>query len=434
MRTFSLGSDRYTRSYWLLSSIGGIFVEGADTSNRKDGGVKKAQRLSVIEEGSVVTPGRKRKLSFKSEACGDDVFESPVVKKLKEEDETESDVDTMNLSLLSDVCQQAKELNSQDETTSSPTQTPGSTPSPPTHNEPHQSSPKIPPQNTSSATSQPIRSCVITGNCPQENKTTGSSNCSKENSVEPNNVGSHNENSDAQNVEDDKTDVQEAQSYVNSQQPTMAYLSNGSVVYSTMPPQGSVQYVIPQQGGYMIQDPSTGAVTGDSALQYLQAGQLIQGPDGVQYLAVQNNMMSSLAQSHNLAYIQMENGEQQLCVINNGGVIGNNETTTLDISDGAVYSMSVPMMEAMNNEVECMPYRHDILLLMLEMSMQCQPTQEEKDTGPSLEELLSQVNPSEFMCVYKINIQCKRVIGRNLGYTYNQSDLVFFKLHIFKII
>ena len=74
MRTFSLGSDRYTRSYWLLSSIGGIFVEGADTSNRKDGGVKKAQRLSVIEEGSVVTPGRKRKLSFKSEACGDDVF------------------------------------------------------------------------------------------------------------------------------------------------------------------------------------------------------------------------------------------------------------------------------------------------------------------------------------------------------------------------
>ena len=169
--------------------------------------------ISVIEEGSGVTPGRKRKLYFKSEACEDDVFESPVVKKLKEEDEIESDVVIMNLSLLSDMCQ-----------------------------------------------------------------------------------------------------------------------------------------------------------------------------------------------SHNLAYIQMENGDQQLCMINNGGVIGNNETTTIDISDGAVYSMSVPMMEATNNEVERMPYRHDILLLMLEMSMQCQPTQEEKDTGPSLEELLSQVNPSEFMCVYKIKI------------------------------
>ena len=71
------------------------------------------------------------------------------------------------------------------------------------------------------------------------------------------------------------------------------------------------------------------------------------------------------------------------CVfINNGGVIGNNKTTTLDINDGAVYSMSVPMMEATNNEVERIPYRYDILLLMLEMSMQCQPTQEEKDTGP----------------------------------------------------
>ena len=400
MRTFSLGSDRYTRSYWLLSSSGGIFVEGADTSNRKDGSVKKPHKLSVIEEGSVVTPGRKRKLSAKTEVYGDDVFESPVGKKLKEEDETESDVDTMNLSLLSDVCQQAKELNSQDEATSSPTQTPVSSPSPspPTHNEPHQSSPDIPPQNSSGITSQPIRSCVITGNCTPENKVTGSNNYSKENSIEPNNVGSHNQNSDTQNVEDDNTDTQEAQSCVNSQQPAMAYLSNGSVVYSTMP-QSSVQYVIPQQGGYMIQDPSSGAVTGDSAVQYLQAGQLIQGPDGVQYLAVQNNMMSSVAQSHNLAYIQMENGEQQLCVINNGGVIGNNETTTLNISDGAVYSTSVPMMEAMNNEVECMPYRHDILLLMLEMSMQCQPTQEEKDTGPSLEELLSQVNSSEFVCI-----------------------------------
>ena len=166
--------------------------------------------ISVIEEGSVVTPSWKRKLSFKSEACGDDVFESPVVKKLKEEDETESDV---NLSLLLDMCQ-----------------------------------------------------------------------------------------------------------------------------------------------------------------------------------------------SHNLAYIQMENGEQQLCVINNGWVIGNNETTTLDISDGAVYSMSVLMMEAMSKEVKCIPYQHDILSLMLEMSMQCQPTEEEKDTGLSLEELLSQVNPSEFMCAHKIKI------------------------------
>ena len=84
MRTFSLGSDRYTTPYWLLSSIGGIFVEGADKSNWKDDGVKN--HISVIEEGSVVTPGRKRKLSFKSEACGDDIFRSPVVKKLKEED------------------------------------------------------------------------------------------------------------------------------------------------------------------------------------------------------------------------------------------------------------------------------------------------------------------------------------------------------------
>lgn len=403
MRTFSMGSDRYTRSYWLLSSSGGIFVEGADTSNRKDSNIRKPQRLSVIEEGSVVTPGRKRKPSVKSEACGDDVFESPVVKKLKEEDETESDVDTMNLSLLSDVCQQAKELNSQDEATSSPTQTPASSPSslPPTHNEPGSSSPNFPPQNTDGTASQPIRSHVITGHCPQENnKTTDSNNCSKENSVEPcTDSGMHNQASGTPNAEENKTDVEAAQSstHMDSQQPAVAYLSsNGSLVYSTMP-QGSVQYVIPQQGGYMIQDPSTGAVSGDSAVQYLQAGQLIQGPDGVQYLAVQpNNMIPSVPQSHNLAYIQMENGEQQLCVINNGGVIGNNETTALNISDGTVYSMSVPMMEAMNSEVECIPYRHDILLLMLEMSMQCQPAQEEKDTGPSLEELLSKVNPSEF--------------------------------------
>ena len=399
MRTFSVGSDRYTRSYWLLPSAGGIFVEGADTSYGKDGGVKKPQRLSVIEEGSVVSPDRKRKLSVKNEPNGDDVFEEPVAKKLKEEDETESDVDTMNLSLLSDVCQQAKELNSQDEATSSHTQTPASSPSPspPTHNEPHPSSPDIPPQNTGSATSQPVRSCVITGHSSEENKVE-SNNSSKENSAEPPTDNNVDQASETPSKEDDKADEQTAQSsaYVNSQQPAMAYLSNGSLVYSTMQ-QGSVQYVIPQQGGgYMIQDPSTGAVTGDSALQYLQAGQLIQGPDGMQYLAVQNNVLPSVPQSHNLAYIQMENGEQQLCVINNGGVIGNNETT-LNINDGTVYSMSVPLMEAMNNEVECVPHRHDILLLMLEMSMQCQPAQEEKNTGPSLEELLSQVDPGEFV-------------------------------------
>lgn len=389
MRTFSLGSDRYTRSYWLLPSSGGIFVEGADTSSLKSGNVNKPQRLSVIEEGSGVTPERKRKVSVKNEASGDDVFEAPAVKKLKEEDEAESDVDTMNLSLLSDVCHQAS--NSQDEDGSSHTQTPASSPSLslPTHNEPHPSNPDCSPQSKDGA--QPIRSCVITGNCHQDNRT--SSNCSKENSAEPSteNIGIHKQTSASPNMEGNNTDVQT----VNAQEPTVAYLSNGSLVYSTMP-QGSVQYMIPQQGGYMIQDASTGAVNGDSAVQYLQAGQLIQGPDGVQYLAVQNNMMSSVPQSHNLAYIQMENGEQQLCVINNGGVIGNNEAT-LNISEGAVYSMSVPVMEAMNNEVECIPHRHDIMLLMLEMSMQYQPTKEEKDTGPSLEELLSQVNPGELM-------------------------------------
>ena len=128
-----MGSDRYTRSYWLLPSAGGIFVEGADTSSRRDGSVKKPQRLSVIEDkADVVSPDRKRKLSVKNETSGDDVFEAPVVKKVKEEDEeAESDVDTMNLSLLSDVCQQAKELNSQDEANSSHTQTPATSPSPP---------------------------------------------------------------------------------------------------------------------------------------------------------------------------------------------------------------------------------------------------------------------------------------------------------------
>lgn len=396
MRTFSMGSDRYTRSYWLLPSSGGVFVEGADTSNKRNDDVKRSQRLSVIEEGNDIIPGQKRKLSVKDEACGDDVFESPAVKKLKEEEETESDVDTMNLSLLSDVCHQAKELNSQDETTSSPP-TSSRSPSPSTHNKSRLSSPDIPPQNTGGATSQPVRNCVITGHCPQENKTTES----KENSAEPstdNNTGTLNQTSDTPNVEDNSTDVQDPQSStcMDPQQSTMAYLSNGSLVYSTMP-QGSVQYVIPQQGGYVIQDPSTGAVANDSTVQYVQAGQLIQGPDGVQYLAVQNNMVPSVPQSHNLAYIQMENGEQQLCMINSGGVIGSNDTATLNITDGTVYSMSVPMMEAMNNEVECVPFRHDILLLMLEMSVQCQPTQEEKDTGPSLEELLSQVSPGELM-------------------------------------
>lgn len=382
-----MGSDRYTRSYWLLPSAGGIFVEGADTSSRRDGSIKKAQRLSVIEDKGVVSPDRKRKLSVKNETSVDDVFEAPVVKKVKEEDdEAESDVDTMNLSLLSDVCQQAKELNSQDEATSSHTQTPATTPSPPLptcDEEPCPSDPDTSAQSTDNTTSQPIRSSVITGNC------------SKENSVEPAPTDT-NTGTDKPSVENNDTEVQTLQSsaFANSEQPTMsAYLSNGSLVYSTMQ-QGSLQYVIPQQGGYMIQDPSTGAVAGDSAMQYLQAGQLIQGPDGMQYLAVQNNMLPSVPQSHNLAYIQMENGEQQLCVINNGGgVIGNNETA-LNISDGAVYSMSAPLMEAMNNEVECIPYRHDILLLMLEMSLQCQPAQEEKDTGPSLEELLSQVDPS----------------------------------------
>ena len=385
-----MGSDRYTRSYWLLPSAGGIFVEGADTSCRRDGRVKNPQRLSVIEDKGVLSPDRKRKLSVKNEASGDDVFEAPVVKKVKEEDEAESDVDTMNLSLLSDVCQQAKELNSQDEATSSNTQTPATSPSPPPpacDEEPCPSDPDVHPQNTEdNMTSQPIRSSVITGNC------------SKENSVEPTPTDS-NTGMDKPNTENNDTDVQAIQSsaYEDTEQQTMsAYLSNGSLVYSTMQ-QGSLQYVIPQQGGYMIQDPSTGAVTGDSAMQYLQAGQLIQGPDGMQYLAVQNNVLPSVPQSHNLAYIQMENGEQQLCVINNGGgVIGNNETA-LNISDGAVYSMTAPLMEAMNNEMECMPYRHDILLLMLEMSLQCQPAQEEKDTGPSLEELLSEVDPSEFI-------------------------------------
>ena len=394
MRTFSLGSDRYARSYWLLPSGGGVYVEGADTSGRRNGGVKRPQKLSVIEEG-VISPDRKRKLSVKSEASGDDVFEAPAVKKLKEEeDKTESDVDTMNLSLLSDVCQQAKELN-QDEAASSHTQTPGSSPSssPPTHDEPHPSSPDIKAQDTGSATPQPIRSCVITGHSSQGDSAKESS---KENSVEPHTNTTENDNQtmDTSNTEGNETGVQSS-TPMNSQQPTMAYLPNGSLVYSTMQ-QGALQYVIPQQaGGYMMPDPSTGAITGDTALQYLQAGQLIQGPDGVQYLAVQNNMMPSLPQSHNFAYIQMENGEQQLCMINNG-VTGNTEAT-LNISDGAVYSMVVPPMEAMINEAECVPYRHDILLLMLELSMQCQPAQEEKDTGPSLEELLSQVDPSEFI-------------------------------------
>ena len=401
MRTFSLGSDRYTRSYWLLPSSGGIFVEGTDASIHKNG-VKKPQRLSVIEESSVITPGRKRELSVKDETGGEDVFEEatpPAVKKLKEEDEGESDVDTMNLSLLSDVCQHAKELNSQDEAGSSHIQTPTSSPSPstPTSNEPHPNN--LSPQNTAgSVTPQPIRSCVITGHNNQDNKTTeNSSNCSKENSLEPpadnSSVKMHNQTSSTPNTEDTNMDVQTTQSstYVSSQQqPTMAYLPDGSMVYSTMPQNSSVQYVIPQQGGYVIQDPSTG----DSSVQYIQAGQLIQGADGVQYLAVQNSMIPSVQQSQNLAYIQMENGEQQWCVINSGGVVDNNET--LNIDDTAVYSMSVPVMEAMNNEVECMPFRHDIMLLMLEMSVQCQPTQEEKDTGPSLEELLSQVDSSEF--------------------------------------
>ena len=395
MRTFSLGSDRYARSYWLLSSAGGVYVEGADTSGRRNGGVKRPQKLSVIEEG-VISPDRKRKLSVKSEASGDDVFETPVVKKLKEEkDEAESDVDTMNLSMLSDVCQQAKELNSQDEVVSSHAQTPASSPSSssPTHDEPHPSSPDIKAQSTGSVTPQPIRSCVITGHSSQGDSTKESI---KENSVEPRTDTTENDKQtmDTSNTEDKETDIQTS-APMDSQQPTMAYLSNGSLVYSTMQ-QGSLQYVIPQQaGGYMIPDPSAGAISGDTALQYLQAGQLIQGPDGVQYLAVQNNMMPSLPQSHNLAYIQMENGEQQLCMINNA-MTGNNETA-LNISDGAVYSMVVPPMEAMNNEVECAPYRYDILLLMLELSLQCQPAQEEKDTGPSLEELLSQVDPSKFM-------------------------------------
>ena len=222
----------------------------------------------------------------------------------------------MNLSLLSNVCQQAKELNSQDEETSSHTQTPASSPfpSPSTHDkEPHPSNPDIPQQNTGSATSQPISSCVITGHSSQESKTTESANSSKENSVEPpptgNNTGIHSQESNMEN-----NDTAQSSAYANSEQSAMAtYLSNGSLVYFTMQ-QGSLQYVIPQQGGYMIQDPSTGAVTGDSSMQYLQAGQLIQGPDGMQYLAVQNNVLPSVPQSHNLAYIQMENGEQQLCV------------------------------------------------------------------------------------------------------------------------
>ena len=363
MRTFSLGSDRYTRSYWFLPNSGGIFVEGMDSSTLSI--KKKAQKLSVIEEGSAgINPvGSKRKLSVKAEHCDDDdVFEKPV-KKMKE---NETEAASTSLPLMSDAsCQ----TNPHNEVTLNHSYSPTSSPSPlSTCNEPHPSSSNdCTPQSKSAHTKspQPMRSCVITGHGSQSPEATRDRSVDRVTESNTQRSTPTEEAADAQNAQNSM--------YVDAQ-PTVAYLSNGQLVYSTMP-QGSVQYVVPHQGGsYMLQEQPQ-----------IQTGQLIQGPDGVQYLAVhpQNNMMTQ-------AYIQMENGEQQLCMVTNGGVA--NDGT---VDDGNIYTMSVPPMEAMNNEIESLPYRKDILLLMLEMPVLRQPAKEEKDTGPSLGELLAHVDPSK---------------------------------------
>jgi len=358
MRTFSLGSDRYTRSYWFLPNSGGIFVEGVDTSTLS---VKKGQKLSVIEEESagIINPvGSKRKLSVKVEHCDDDddVFEKPV-KRIKES-QTGAPAPT-SLPVLSDTSYQT---NSHNEVTLNHTHSPTSSPSP--CNEPHPSSSTDCTSQLKSAhteSPQPMRSCVITGHGSQSPEET------RDRSVDR--VPEDNLSTQCSTPTEDVQQNAQNSMYVNAQ-PTVAYLSNGQLVYSTMP-QNSLQYVVPHQGGgYMFQDPQ------------IQTGQLIQGPDGVQYLAVhpQNNMMTQ-------AYIQMENGEQQLCMVANGGI------GTVD--DGNIYTMTVPSMEALNNEIESLPYRNDILLLMLEMPVLRQPAKEEKDTGPSLGELLAHIDPSK---------------------------------------
>ena len=356
MRTFSLGSDRYTRSYWFLPNSGGIFVEGMDASTLS---VKKAQKLSVIEEGSaaIINPvGSKRKLSVKAEHCDDDdVFEKPV-KKIKE---SETGAAPTNFPVMPDAsCQ----TNSHNEVTLNHTHSPTSSPSP--CNDPHSSSSTdctLQSKSAHTKSPQPMRSCVITGHGSQSPEE------ARDNSVDQ----VTEDYVSTQCTEDTQQHAQNSM-YVNAQ-PTVAYLSNGQLVYSTMP-QSSVQYVVPHQGGgYMLQDPS------------IQTGQLIQGPDGIQYLAVhpQNNMMTQ-------AFIQMENGEQQLCMVANGG-LANGGT----VDDGNIYTMTVPPMEAFNNEIESLPYRNDILLLMLELPVLRQPAKEEKDTGPSLGELLAHVDPSK---------------------------------------
>jgi len=362
MRTFSLGCDRYTRSYWFLPNSGGIFVEGIDPSTL---GAKMSQNLSVIEEGSAAV-GSKRKLSVKTEHC-DDVFEKPV-KKMKE-----SETGAVSTSLPVDSCQ----TNSHNEVALNHTHSPTSSPSPSSvYNESHPcSNADCAPQSKSAHTisPQPTRGCVITGHGSQspEEARDGLVDLPTEHDTSTQRSTPNTATEDIANTENAQNSM-----YVNTQ-PTVAYLSNGQVVYSAMP-QNSVQYVVPHQGGgYMLQEPQ------------IQAGQLIQGPDGVQYLAVhpQNSMMTQ-------AYIQMENGEQQLCMVANGGV-PNGGT----IDDGNVYTMTVPSMEAMNNEIESLPYRNDILLLMLEIPILRQPAKQEKDTGPSLKELLAPVDPSKCILV-----------------------------------
>jgi len=359
MRTFSLGSDRYTRSYWFLPNSGGIFVEGVDVSTLS---VKKVQKLSVIEEGNaaIINPvGSKRKLSVKSEHCDDDdVFEKPV-KKMKQ---SETGAVPTSLPVMPDASCQTKSHN---EVILNHTHSPISSPSP--CNDPHSSSSAdCTPQSKSAhaKSPQPMRSCVITGHGSQSPEEV------RDNSVDQ--VTEDYVSTQCSTPTEDAQQHAQNSMYVNAQ-PTVAYLSNGQLVYSTMP-QSSVQYVLPHQGGgYMLQDPP------------MQTGQLIQGPDGVQYLAVhpQNNMMTQ-------AFIQMENGEQQLCMVANGG-FANGGT----VDDGNIYTMTVPPMEAFNNEIESLPYRNDILLLMLELPVLRQPAKEEKDTGPSLGELLAHVDPSK---------------------------------------
>lgn len=44
MRQFPLGQDRYARQYWVLPSVGGVIVEGVETSLDKN--------LQVIDTAS----------------------------------------------------------------------------------------------------------------------------------------------------------------------------------------------------------------------------------------------------------------------------------------------------------------------------------------------------------------------------------------------